>query len=66
MIEVSLAEVSKICVQQLEILAAIRGMCSKHELPFDRMLDWEIAVAGVLKSVRLAMVAKGDVWIIDD
>lgn len=66
MIEVNLTVLSKVCIQQLEILAAVRCMCTKHGLPIDWICEWESEVAGVLKDLRLLRTAQGDTLILDD
>ncbi len=66
MIEVNLTVLGKVCIQQLEILAAIRCMCSKHAAPIDWISEWENEVAGALKDLRLLIVAQGDTLILDD
>ncbi len=66
MIEVNLTVLTKVCIQQLKILAAIRCMSGHHRIDVEWICVWEKEVAGVLKDLRLLMDAQGDTLIVDD
>ncbi len=66
MIEVNLAELSKVLLQHLEILAAVRCLCLIHGQEVDWIVAWEREVGGLTKGLRLARGAKGDVLILED
>ncbi|MBA7683548.1 hypothetical protein ES703_91917 [subsurface metagenome] len=61
MIELDLEKLRLELVWQLEVLAAIRCMCSRHGMDLTWCTLKEDAVAGLLKTVRRIIKVRGDV-----